>query len=187
MITVMLFPKCIRTTNTVCLIALFPIIINLFIKNFLTKFLFFFSVYPSLDASDDESLYDKKKLVKNGKGRPDDESWNPRARLGNLLPKTNRPTRDGAKRPAVERVLEAAAQRRALEPVCFIFKSSCRSISNRFPYSFTASKTSLHPSHEITTKCFRSSSTRSWFINSNKNCTFHSLYAHHCFRPTIAS
>ncbi len=46
-----------------------------------------------------------------------DESWNPRARVGPVVPKKDRPTRDGAKRPAVERVLEAAAQRRAFEPV----------------------------------------------------------------------
>ena len=49
-----------------------------------------------------------------------DESWNPRARVGPVVPKKDRPTRDGAKRPAVERVLEAAAQRRALEPVLYI-------------------------------------------------------------------
>ena len=46
-----------------------------------------------------------------------DESWNPRARVGPVTPKKDRPTREGAKRPAVERVLEAAAQRRASEPV----------------------------------------------------------------------
>ena len=47
-----------------------------------------------------------------------DESWNPRARVGPVVPKTDRPVREGARRPAVERVLEAAAQKRALEPVC---------------------------------------------------------------------
>lgn len=47
----------------------------------------------------------------------DDESWNPRARVGPVAPKTDRPIREGAKRPAVERVLEAAAQKRAFEPV----------------------------------------------------------------------
>lgn len=79
-------------------------------------------VYPSLDASDDDGDDKdsaKKKPGKVGRSRLDsgDESWNPRARVGPVVPKKDRPTRDGAKRPAVERVLEAAAQRRALEPV----------------------------------------------------------------------
>lgn len=83
-----------------------------------------FVVYPSLDASDDEG-YDKesakKKSGRCGRSKLDsgDESWNPRARVGPVVPKKDRPTREGAKRPAVERVLEAAAQRRALEPVYF--------------------------------------------------------------------
>ena len=66
-----------------------------------------------MDASDDESYGSKNKKV----AIKDDESWNPRARVGKVIPKTDRPVREGAKRPAVERVLEAAAQRRALEPV----------------------------------------------------------------------
>ena len=84
-----------------------------------------FIVYPSLDASDDES-YDrdgaKKKSGRCGRTKLDsgDESWNPRARVGPVGPKKDRPTREGAKRPAVERVLEAAAQRRALEPVILL-------------------------------------------------------------------
>lgn len=85
-------------------------------------FSWFWLVYPSLDASDDErdgKDSTKKRSGKVGRSRLDsgDESWNPRARVGPVVPKKDRPTRDGAKRPAVERVLEAAAQRRALEPV----------------------------------------------------------------------
>ncbi|EFX82823.1 hypothetical protein DAPPUDRAFT_302352 [Daphnia pulex] len=92
-------------------------------------------IYPSLDASDDEG-YDKesakKKAGRVGRTRLDsgDESWNPRARVGPVVPKKDRPTRDGAKRPAVERVLEAAAQRRALEPTpkrAYIRRSKSRS------------------------------------------------------------
>lgn len=84
--------------------------------------LFSIVVYPSLDASDDESVdreSAKKKPGRCGRTRLDsgDESWNPRARVGPVVPKTDRPTREGAKRPAIERVLEAAAQRRAHEPV----------------------------------------------------------------------
>lgn len=84
----------------------------------------FFSVYPSLDASDDETNdkeIARRKNSKPGRTKLDsgDESWNPRARVGPLVPKKDRPTREGAKRPAVERVLEAAAQRRASEPVSY--------------------------------------------------------------------
>lgn len=45
-----------------------------------------------------------------------DEAWNPKARVGPLLPKMNRPAREGTKKQAVEKVLEAAAARRASEP-----------------------------------------------------------------------
>ena len=44
-----------------------------------------------------------------------DEAWNPKARVGPLLPKMNRPAREGTKKQAVEKVLEAAAARRANE------------------------------------------------------------------------
>ena len=84
-------------------------------------------IYPSLDASDDEMFQDireanrrkSSKVKRSGGGGADsgDESWNPRARFTPVVPKTDRPVREGAKRPAVERVLEAAAQKRALEPV----------------------------------------------------------------------
>lgn len=40
-----------------------------------------------------------------------DEAWNPKARVGPLLPKMNRPAREGTKKQAVEKVLEAAAAR----------------------------------------------------------------------------
>lgn len=103
-------------------------------------FHYFFVVYPSLDASDDES-YDnestKKKSGRVGRTKLDsgDESWNPRARVGPVGLKRDRPIREGAKRPAVERVLEAAAQRRALEPVCgnrFVFTKSGSKKKRRF-------------------------------------------------------
>ncbi|XP_045028311.1 lysine-specific demethylase 7B isoform X1 [Daphnia magna] len=95
-------------------------------------------IYPSLDASDDErdgKDSTKKRSGKVGRSRLDsgDESWNPRARVGPVVPKKDRPTRDGAKRPAVERVLEAAAQRRALEPPpkrAYVRRSKSRSISD---------------------------------------------------------
>ena len=98
---------------------------NWFILCVLFVFIYLFIlVYPSLDASDDELSFrevGKKKVGRNGKrvasGGSGDESWNPRARVGPVGRKTDRPTREGAKRPAVERVLEAAAQKRSLEPV----------------------------------------------------------------------
>lgn len=46
-----------------------------------------------------------------------DEAWNPKARVGPLLPKMNRPAREGTKKEAVEKVLEAAAAKRAAEPL----------------------------------------------------------------------
>lgn len=45
-----------------------------------------------------------------------DETWNPKARVGPLLPKMNRPAREGTKKQAIEKVLEAAAAKRATEP-----------------------------------------------------------------------
>lgn len=71
-----------------------------------------FIVYPALDNSDDEDSY-----IFKPRGRSTvDEAWNPRARVGPLLPKMNRPAREGTKRQAVEKVLEAAAAKRAAEP-----------------------------------------------------------------------
>ncbi|XP_044764906.1 lysine-specific demethylase 7B-like [Coccinella septempunctata] len=68
-------------------------------------------IYPSLDNSDDEDIH-----IFKPRGRSKvDEAWNPKARVGPLLPKTNRPAREGTKRQAVEKVLEAAAARRALD------------------------------------------------------------------------
>jgi hypothetical protein len=49
-----------------------------------------------------------------------DEAWNPKARVGPLVPKTDRPTREGTKKQAVEKGLEAAAAKRAGLPVCDI-------------------------------------------------------------------
>ncbi|XP_026274474.1 histone lysine demethylase PHF8-like isoform X2 [Frankliniella occidentalis] len=65
-------------------------------------------IYPSLDASDDEDGVFKPR----GK-RPMDEAWNPKARVGPVGPKVNRPAREGAKKQSVEKGLEAAAAKRA--------------------------------------------------------------------------
>ncbi|KAF5283043.1 hypothetical protein FQR65_LT14104 [Abscondita terminalis] len=68
-------------------------------------------IYPSLDNSDDEEIH-----IFKPRGRSKiDEAWNPKARVGPLLPKMNRPTREGTKKQAVEKVLEAAAAKRATE------------------------------------------------------------------------
>ena len=48
-----------------------------------------------------------------------DEAWNPKARVGPLIPKTDRPTREGTKKQAVEKGLEAAAAKRAGMPVSY--------------------------------------------------------------------
>lgn len=65
-----------------------------------------------MDASDDEEFIFKPR----GK-RMIDEAWNPKARVGPLLPKTNRPAREGAKKTSVEKGLEAAAAKRAKQSV----------------------------------------------------------------------
>ncbi|XP_022901200.2 lysine-specific demethylase 7B-like isoform X1 [Onthophagus taurus] len=68
-------------------------------------------IYPSLDNSDDEDIH-----IFKPRGRSKiDEAWNPKARVGPLLPKMNRPAREGTKKQAVEKVLEAAAAKRACE------------------------------------------------------------------------
>ncbi|XP_050314643.1 histone lysine demethylase PHF8-like isoform X2 [Anthonomus grandis grandis] len=65
-------------------------------------------IYPSLDNSDDEEMH-----IFKPRGRSKtDEAWNPKARVGPLLPKMNRPAREGTKKQAVEKVLEAAAAKR---------------------------------------------------------------------------
>ncbi|GLV43139.1 Lysine demethylase 2 [Carabus blaptoides fortunei] len=69
-------------------------------------------IYPSLDNSDEE---DYQIFKPRGRSKVD-EAWNPKARVGPLLPKMNRPAREGTKRQAVEKVLEAAAAKRASEP-----------------------------------------------------------------------
>ena len=68
-------------------------------------------IYPSLDASDDEETVFRPR----GK-RATDEAWNPKARVGPIGPKVNRPAREGAKKQAVEKGLEAAAAKRANLP-----------------------------------------------------------------------
>ncbi|XP_016841156.1 lysine-specific demethylase phf2 isoform X1 [Nasonia vitripennis] len=65
-------------------------------------------IYPALDVSDEDEFMFKSK----GK-REEDEAWNPKARVGPLLPKTNRPAREGAKKTSVEKGLEAAAKKRS--------------------------------------------------------------------------
>ncbi|XP_020290653.1 lysine-specific demethylase phf2-like isoform X2 [Pseudomyrmex gracilis] len=65
-------------------------------------------IYPALDASDDEDYIFKPKSKSQI-----DEAWNPKARVGPLLPKTNRPAREGVKKTSVEKGLEAAAAKRA--------------------------------------------------------------------------
>ena len=67
-------------------------------------------IYPSLDQSDDEDGYKPR-----GK-RPMDEAWNPKARVGPVGPKVQRPPREGAKKQSVEKGLEAAAAKRAALP-----------------------------------------------------------------------
>ncbi|XP_028135953.1 lysine-specific demethylase 7B-like isoform X2 [Diabrotica virgifera virgifera] len=68
-------------------------------------------IYPSLDNSDDEDVH-----IFKPRGRSKvDEAWNPKARVGPLLPKMNRPAREGTKKQSVEKVLEAAAARRILD------------------------------------------------------------------------
>ncbi|RZC33738.1 lysine-specific demethylase 7B [Asbolus verrucosus] len=76
-------------------------------------------IYPSLDNSDDEDIH-----IFKPRGRSKiDEAWNPKARVGPLLPKMNRPAREGTKKQAVEKVLEAAAAKRANEaPEKFVNK-----------------------------------------------------------------
>lgn len=73
---------------------------------------FSFIVYPSLDNSDDDE--DCHIFKPRGRSKVD-EAWNPKARVGPLLPKMNRPAREGTKKQAVEKVLEAAAAKRATE------------------------------------------------------------------------
>ncbi|XP_014615813.1 PREDICTED: histone lysine demethylase PHF8-like isoform X1 [Polistes canadensis] len=65
-------------------------------------------IYPALDASDDEDYIFKPKAKSQI-----DEAWNPKARVGPLLPKTNRPAREGVRKTSVEKGLEAAAAKRA--------------------------------------------------------------------------
>lgn len=65
-----------------------------------------------MDASDDEDYIFKPKAKSQI-----DEAWNPKARVGPLLPKTNRPAREGVRKTSVEKGLEAAAAKRAKQAV----------------------------------------------------------------------
>lgn len=69
-------------------------------------------IYPAIDTSDDEDITFKPRGKRNM-----DEAWSPKARVGPLLPKTDRPSREGTKKQSVEKVLEAAAAKRAVVPV----------------------------------------------------------------------
>ncbi|XP_066997900.1 histone lysine demethylase PHF8 isoform X2 [Anabrus simplex] len=68
-------------------------------------------IYPTLDASDDDDL-----IFKPRGRRKLDEAWSPKARVGPLIPKTDRPMREGTKKQSVEKGLEAAAAKRAGMP-----------------------------------------------------------------------
>ncbi|RZF32794.1 hypothetical protein LSTR_LSTR011440 [Laodelphax striatellus] len=64
-------------------------------------------IYPSLDLSDEDEL------PRTGKG---DEAWNPRAKVGAIAPKRDRPSREGTRKQSVEKGLEAAAAARHATP-----------------------------------------------------------------------
>ncbi|XP_059468980.1 histone lysine demethylase PHF8-like isoform X2 [Neocloeon triangulifer] len=68
-------------------------------------------VYPSLDGSDEEDF-----VFKPRGRRKMDEAWNPKARVGPVVPKKDRPIREGTKKQSVEKGLEAAAAKRAGQP-----------------------------------------------------------------------
>ncbi|KAJ9581010.1 hypothetical protein L9F63_023812, partial [Diploptera punctata] len=98
-------------------------------------------IYPALDGSDDEDLIFKPR----GK-RKMDEAWNPKARVGPLVPKTDRPTREGTKKQAVEKGLEAAAAKRALLPSKFIKKSTTSIMASpKRPYNRKKPKMPVEP------------------------------------------
>jgi [histone H3]-dimethyl-L-lysine9 demethylase len=77
-------------------------------------FKLFVTVYPSLDVSDDDDF-----VFKPRGRRKMDEAWNPKARVGPVVPKKDRPIREGTKKQAVEKGLEAAAAKRAGQPVIY--------------------------------------------------------------------
>ena len=83
--------------------------------------IYLYLVYPALDVSDEDEFIFKSK----GK-REEDEAWNPKARVGPLLPKTNRPAREGAKKTSVEKGLEAAAKKRSKQSVSVSSKKNTR-------------------------------------------------------------
>uniref|UniRef100_A0A1B6DFS1 JmjC domain-containing protein n=1 Tax=Clastoptera arizonana TaxID=38151 RepID=A0A1B6DFS1_9HEMI len=69
-------------------------------------------VYTPLDSSDDDDIKWTGKISKKSY----DEAWNPKARVGPVAPKTDRPCREGTKKQAVEKGLEAAAAKKAGMP-----------------------------------------------------------------------
>jgi hypothetical protein len=83
----------------------------------------YFSVYPSLDGSDDDDF-----VFKPRGRRKMDEAWNPKARVGPVVPKKDRPIREGTKKQAVEKGLEAAAAKRAGQPVIISIESNVSAI-----------------------------------------------------------
>ncbi|XP_076276882.1 histone lysine demethylase PHF8 isoform X5 [Lasioglossum baleicum] len=98
-------------------------------------------IYPALDASDDEDYIFKSKSKSQI-----DEAWNPKARVGPLLPKTNRPAREGVKKTSVEKGLEAAAAKRAKQS-----STAKRTYNKKKPKSLpvsTASGTSTSSSED---------------------------------------
>ncbi|XP_071960096.1 histone lysine demethylase PHF8-like isoform X2 [Antedon mediterranea] len=71
-------------------------------------------VYPSLDDDGDGPLFKSrtKKLKRDLKDAP----WNPKAKVKIPVPKTDRPTRDNARRPNIDQGLADAAARLANKP-----------------------------------------------------------------------
>lgn len=65
-----------------------------------------------MDVSDEDEFMFKSKCKREA-----DEAWNPKARVGPLLPKINRPAREGARKTSVEKGLKAAARKRVKQSV----------------------------------------------------------------------
>ncbi|XP_014205116.1 lysine-specific demethylase phf2-like [Copidosoma floridanum] len=63
-------------------------------------------IYPALDVSDEDDYISQFRGKKKN-----DEAWNPKAQLGSLFPKINRPTRITAKKTTVDKCLKAAAKK----------------------------------------------------------------------------
>jgi hypothetical protein len=50
-----------------------------------------------------------------------DEAWNPKARVGHVVPKKDRPIREGTMKKSVEKCLEATAAMRINVPVSYYY------------------------------------------------------------------